>query len=121
MLAVSVRPPSDIPFPALAESPGARADENPAAVYLAALADGPGRMRSTLDRIAALACFPNASAVPWQEFRFQRVSAVRAVAAATANKYLGSISITYASPCLALFVGAEERSGSKKEIQENRI
>ena len=34
---------------------------------------------------------------------------------------LGSISITYASPCPALFVGAEERSGPKREIQENRI
>ena len=98
MSASSVRSPSDIPFPALAGSPGARADENPAAIYLAALADGPGRngMRSTLDRIAVLAGFPTASAVPWQEFRFQHVAAVRSAVAATlapatANKYLSAL------------------------------
>ena len=85
MSVASVRPSPDVPFPALPGSPGERADENPAAVYLAALADGPSRygMRSTLDRIAALAGFPDATAVPWQEFRLQHVSAVRAVAAAT--------------------------------------
>ena len=73
MSAAPVRPPPDVPFPALAGSPAARAGENPAAVYLASLAEGPGRdgMRSTLDRIAALAGFPDASAVPWREFRFQ--------------------------------------------------
>ena len=37
------------------------------------------------------------------------------------TKGKGSISITYASPCPALFVDAEERSGSKREIQGNRI
>ena len=45
---------------------------------------------------AALTGFPNASAVPWREFRFQHVSAVRAVVAATlapatANKYLSAL------------------------------
>ena len=90
--------PSDVPFPALAGSPGARAGENPAAVYLAALADGPSRdgMRSTLDQIAALAGFPDAAAVPWPEFRFQHVAAVRSAAAAalapaTANKYVSAL------------------------------
>ena len=92
----SPRPGANRPFPALAGNPSAKADENPAAVYLAALADGPGRvgMRSTLDRIAALAGFPDAAAVPWREFRFQHVSAVRAAATlapATANKYVSAL------------------------------
>ena len=92
------RPGADRPFPALAGDPAAKAHENPAAVYLAGLAAGPGRdgMRYTLDRIAALAGFPDASAVPWQEFRFQHVAAVRStvtanLAPATANKYLSAL------------------------------
>ena len=94
----SALPAADRPFPALAGDPAAKADENPAAVYLAGLAAGPGRdgMRYTLDRIAALAGFPDASAVPWHEFRFQHVAAVRSAAAArlapaTANRYLSAL------------------------------
>ena len=85
-------------FPAVPGIPPARADENPAAVYLAGLAEGPARdgMRSTLDRLAALAGFSGAAHVPWQNFRFQHVAAVRSAVAeemapATANKYLAAL------------------------------
>ena len=43
------------------------ADPNPAAVYLASLAEGPGRvaMRSTLHQVAVMLGCPAADACPW--------------------------------------------------------
>ena len=72
-------------------------DRHPAAVYLASLADGPGRasMRSTLAKVAEM-LGASLEACPWHELRFAHVAAMRALLAerfapATANKYLSAI------------------------------
>ena len=75
-------------------------DRHPAAVYLAGLAEGMGRvtMRSALHRVAALMSEGKADArtFPWQALRFQHVSALRArladaYAPATVNKALSAV------------------------------
>lgn len=73
------------------------ADRNPAAVYLASLAEGPGRasMRSTLANVAAM-LGATIDACPWQSLRYPHVAALRTLLAerfapATANKYLSAI------------------------------
>lgn len=72
-------------------------DRSPAAVYLASLADGPGRasMRSTLGQVAAMLGYALESC-PWHELRFAHVAVLRAriaarFAPATTNKYLSAI------------------------------
>ena len=86
--AVPALPPATEPLPM---------DRHPAAVYLASLADGPGRasMRSTLANVAAM-LGSTIEACPWQSLRFAHVAALRAAfaerfATATANKYLSAI------------------------------
>ena len=73
-------------------------DRHPAAVYLASLADGPGRasMRSTLAKVAEM-LGASLEACPWHELRFAHVAALRArlvslnKAPATVNKTLSAI------------------------------
>ena len=84
-------------LPALTPSAARALDKHPAAVYLASLAAGPGRvsMRSTLRQVAAmLGC--TIGSCPWHELRFAHVAALRSqladrYAPATANKYLSAI------------------------------
>ena len=84
-------------LPALTPSAALALDRHPAAVYLASLAAGPGRvsMRSTLRQVAAmLGC--TIESCPWHELRFAHVAALRSqladrYAPATANKYLSAI------------------------------
>ena len=84
-------------LPALTPSAALALDKHPAAVYLASLAAGPGRvsMRSTLRQVAAmLGC--TLGSCPWHELRFAHVAALRSqladrYAPATANKYLSAI------------------------------
>ena len=84
-------------LPALTPSAALALDKHPAAVYLASLAAGPGRvsMRSTLRQVAAmLGC--TLESCPWHELRFAHVAALRSqladrYAPATANKYLSAI------------------------------
>ena len=63
-----------------------RIDQHPAAVYLNGLAPGSRRsMRQALNVIAGIiAEGADASAIPWQEMRYQHTTAVRA---ALAEKY----------------------------------
>ena len=74
------------------------ADQNPAAVYLAGLKPtGRRSMLSKLNRVAVLLGYPDASAVPWADLRFQHVAAVRSklqeeqLAAATVNAVLAAL------------------------------
>ena len=71
---------------------------NPAAVYLASLADGPGRvsMRSALGQLAAMLGVPSADACPWHLLRHRHVAELRTrladrYAPAAANKALSAI------------------------------
>jgi len=71
---------------------------NPAAVYLASLADGPGRaaMRSTLGQVAIMLGCPSADACPWHALRHRHVVELRTrlvdrYAPAAANKALSAI------------------------------
>ena len=73
-------------------------DRNPAIVYLAGLAEGPGRtaMRSTLGQVAAMLGQPSAGACPWHALRHSHVAALRAklaerYAPAAANKALSAV------------------------------
>jgi len=77
-----------------------RADQHPAAVYLAGLAAGSRRtMHSALDTIAQILTSDTAvtaEAVPWHEMRYQHTAAVRAALAerytySTANKMLSAL------------------------------
>ena len=84
-------------LPALATAAPLPLDRHPAAVYLASLADGPGRasMRSTLAQVARM-LGATIEACPWQSLRFAHVAALRSqlaerFAPATANKYLSAI------------------------------
>ena len=56
------------------------AGPSPAAVYLASLADGPGRtaMRSTLGQVATMLGMPSAEECPWHELRHRHVAELRA-------------------------------------------
>lgn len=87
--------PADVPALAGAALPP---DRNPAAVYLASLTEGPGRvsMRSTLAQIAGLLGF-SIEDCPWQAIRIEHVTELRSTLAdegyapATANKYLSAL------------------------------
>ena len=77
-------------------SPG----QHPVAVYLASLADGPGRagMKSALGKVADLLTDGRADAetTPWEELRFRHISALRVklaerYAPASANKALSAV------------------------------
>ncbi len=84
-------------LPTLTAAPPLPSSRNPAAVYLASLAEGPGRasMTSTLINIAAALGFVLEDC-PWHQLRHAHVAALRArwqteYAPATANKYLSAI------------------------------
>ena len=84
-------------LPALPQGAPLPLDRHPAAVYLASLADGPGRasMRSTLAQVARM-LGTTIEACPWHSLRFAHVAALRTqlaerYAPATANKYLSAI------------------------------
>lgn len=86
--------------PDLPAAPALPAERNPAAVYLASLADGPARasMRSTLRHVAATLGH-RIDECPWHELRYHHVVALRAQlkasadrsAPATVNKYLSAV------------------------------
>ena len=76
----------------------APASRHPVAVYLAGLADGPGRvsMASALRQVAAILGNGDVESTPWHELRFQHVAALRAklaarYAPATTNKMLAAV------------------------------
>src|SRR5258705_12351942 len=74
--------------------------DQPAAVYLAALARRSRRtQRSALDQLAQLLAYPDALACPWASLRYQHTAAIRAelaerYAPATANKLLAALKRT---------------------------
>ena len=72
------------------------ASQHPVVVYLAGLAEGPGRvaMRSTLKVVAAVLGNGTLESTPWHELRFQHVAALRSklaesYAPASVNKSTG--------------------------------
>ena len=87
---IALFPTTAVPSPA----------QHPAAVYLASLADGPGRasMKSALGKVAAILTDGRADAetTPWAELRFRHVAALRVklaerYAPASANKALSAV------------------------------
>jgi len=85
----------DVPAPTGDVRPDA---PNPAAVYLASLADGSGRiaMRSTLGQVAIMLGCPSADACPWHALRHRHVAELRTrladrYAPAAANKALSAV------------------------------
>ena len=89
---------TDIPQHRIPSLPAAsHSGTNPAAVYLASLAKGPGRaaMRSSLAKVAGILGYP-INACPWSSLRHEHVAAIRArladaYAPASANKMLSAI------------------------------
>lgn len=84
--------------PTLTAAPALPADRNPAVVYLASLAHGPGRqsMGSSLIQVAAMLGCPDAASCPWHDLRHHHVAALRAALAeryapASANKALSAV------------------------------
>ena len=73
---LAAAPADVVDVPALPAASVLAPDRHPAAVHLASLADGPGRvsMRSTLAHAAAM-LVTALDACPWQELRFARVAA----------------------------------------------
>ena len=74
------------------------ASQHPVAVYLAGLAEGPGRvaMRSTLKVVSAVLGNGTLESTPWHELRFQHVAALRSklaesYAPASVNKALAAV------------------------------
>ena len=74
------------------------ASQHPVVVYLAGLAEGPGRvaMRSTLKVVAAVLGNGTLESTPWHELRFQHVAALRSklaesYAPASVNKALAAV------------------------------
>ena len=72
--------------------------KHPVAVYLAGLAEGPGRdaMRSTLRHVADVLGQGDIESTSWHQLRFQHVAALRAklaerYALATVNKSLAAV------------------------------
>ncbi len=91
----SPAPATDLPT--LAPAAVLPPDRNPALVYLASLAEGPGRatMHSTL-ATTARTLGHDLETCPWAALRFQHVALLRArwqdaLAPATANKYLAAV------------------------------
>ena len=87
---IALFPTAAVPSPA----------QHPVAVYLAGLADGPGRasMRSALGKVAAILTDGRATieTTPWAELRFRHVAALRVklaerYAPASANKSLSAV------------------------------
>ena len=104
-------------------------DRHPAAVYLASLADGPGRasMRSTLANVAAMLGY-GIEDCPWHELRFAHVAALRArlaerFAPATANKYLSAIRQVMRHAWLLGLMDAEDyqRAAAVRNVQGSRL
>ena len=117
-------------LPALPEPPSTLPpDRHPAAVYLASLADGPGRasMRSTLIGIATM-LGTTIEACPWHELRFAHVAALRSAfaerfAPATANKYLSAIrQVLRQAWLLGLMDGEEyQRAAAVRNVKGSRL
>ena len=104
-------------------------DRHPAAVYLASLADGPGRasMRSTLANVAAM-LGTSLEACPWHELRFAHVAAMRARLAerfepATANKYLSAIRQVMRQAWLLGLMDVEDyqRAAAVRNVKGSRL
>ena len=122
--------PADVvDVPALPATATLPADRHPAAVYLASLADGPGRasMRSTLANVAAILGF-RIEDCPWQELRFAHVAALRAVLAerfapATANKYLSAVRQVMRQAWLLGLMDSDEyqRAGAVANVKGSRL
>ena len=99
MTATALEPAPSATLPALpAKSPAPPPDRHPTAVYLASLAEGPGRegMRATLAHVAAMLGAASITDCPWQALRYPHVAALRSLfagrfAPATTNKYLSAI------------------------------
>ena len=120
--------PAAATLPALAPGSPLPAGRHPAAVYLAGLAEGPGRasMRSTLVRIAASLGFGLAEC-PWQDLRHAHVAALRArwqagFAPATANKYLSALrGVLRQAWLLGLMTGEEyQRAAAVRNVPGSR-
>ena len=103
---------------------------NPAAVYLASLAEGPGRvaMRSTLNQVAVMLGCPAADACPWQDLRHRHVAALRTrlaerYAPAGANKALSAIRGTLRAAWRLGLVSTDEyqRAIDVKNIRGSRL
>jgi integrase len=99
----------------LANTTPTRLDENPAAVYLAGLAEGSRRtMREALTAIAnLLAPGSDALSFPWASLRYQHTQALRTAlgerySAATANKMLSALRGTLKEAWRLGQMGAEE-------------
>ena len=104
-------------------------DRHPAAVYLASLADGPGRasMRSTLANVAAM-LGTTIEACPWHALRFAHVAALRAALAerfapATTNKYLSAIrQVMRQAWLLGLMAGEDyQRGAAVRNVKGSRL
>ena len=102
---------------------------NPAAVYLASLAEGPGRasMRSTLANVARALGF-GLEDCPWHAIRFAHVAALRAqfanrFAPATANKYLSAIRSTLRQAWLLGLMPGEDyqRAAAVPNVKGSRL
>lgn len=78
---LAAAPADVVDVPALPAASALAPDRHPAAVHLASLADGPGRvsMRSTLAHAAAM-LVTALDACPWQELRFAHVTALSPLA-----------------------------------------
>lgn len=122
-IASAAAPPSLAPAAPL--PPG----RNPAAVYLASLAEGPGRasMRPTLAGIAASLGFGVADC-PWHELRHAHVAALRSrwravFAPATANKHLSAVrGVLRQAWLLGLMPGEEyQRAAAVKNVKGSRL
>ena len=117
-------------LPALPEPPSTLpTDRHPAAVYLASLADGPGRasMRSTLANVAAM-LGTTIEACPWQSLRFVHVAALRTTfaerfAPATANKYLSAIRQVMRQAWLLGLMDGEDyhRAAAVRNVKGSRL
>lgn len=116
-------------IPALAPAAPLAASRNPAAVYLASLAEGPGRasMQSTLARIAEALGFDIADC-PWHELRHAHVAALRSrwqadFAPATANKYLSAVrGVLRQAWLLGLMDGEDyQRAAAVRNVKGSRL
>ena len=75
-------------FPALPAAPALPPDRYSAAVYLASLAEGPGRdgMRSALRHVAAMLGAAGIESCPWQALRYPHVAALRSLVAESTRR-----------------------------------
>ena len=117
------------PLPTLTAAPPLPASRNPASVYLASLAEGPGRasMISTLTNIAAVLGF-TLEDCPWDELRHAHVAALRSrwqarYAPATCNKYLAAVRGVLRQAWLLGLIEGEEyhRAAAVRGVKGSRL